>query len=310
MRLCLLGNFRAPHSSENDYLWTLRHLGVEVVPLQEAEATSADVLAASMGSDALMWVHTHGRETPGMGDVLDKLRSEGIPTFAYHLDLYMGLGRWRDYAAHDFFKVAHFFTVDKLMADWLNANTPTQGHFLRAGVVERDCGISDIPRTRDVVFVGSYRYHPEWPYRRQLVDWLQSTYRARFELWGPHGRGQVRGEELNRLYAESKVVIGDTLCPGFDYPYYTSDRAYEVLGRGGFLIHPRITGMDEELEDGHLAYYDYGDFDGLKALIDHHLTHDSEREAIRVAGNRKVREDCTYTDRLRTILDTLELPYG
>lgn len=310
MRVAFLGNFKVPYTSENDYLWTMRErLGFDVVTLQEGEITAGEIEAAATSADVFLWVHTHGWETPGMGDVLDRLDARGVITAGYHLDLYMGLQRWQGYTAHDYFRVRHFFTVDKLMADWLNANTPTAGHFLRPGVVERDCYAEPADLTHGIVFVGCRRYHPEWPYREKLVGWLHSAYGDRFEHWGPHGKGLVRGADLNRLYASTKVVVGDTLCPGFDYPYYQSDRAYETLGRGGFLVHPRIAGM--ELEDGkHLALYDYGDFDGLRATIDHYLAADEEREAIRRQGHTKVKADCTYTHRLRSLFDTLEAARG
>jgi hypothetical protein len=220
----------------------------------------------------------------------------------------MPIGRWREYQEHAYLAVDHFFTVDKLMADWLNENTHTRGHFVRAGVVERDCRLVDRPKTHEVVFVGSYHYHPEWPYRQQLIDWLRTTYGDRFEHWGPQGKGLVRGDALNELYASTKVVMGDTLCPGFRYPYYTSDRAYEVLGRGGFLVHPRIEGMTEELTDEHLAYYRFNDWGRLKKTIDHYLANDDEREAIRRVGQIKVAADCTYTNRLRQVFDTLGVP--
>ena len=309
VRVAFLGNFRVPYTSENDYLWTMRErLGFEVIPLQETEATAAAVLDAARSCDVLFWVHTHGWETPGMDAVLAELKAAGIPTVAYHLDLYMGLGRWRDYASHAYMRVEHFFTVDKLMADWLNANTATRGHFLRPGVVERDCHIADVPLTRDVIFVGSRRYHAEWPYRPRLVEWLQATYGDRFEHWGPQGRGLVRGADLNALYASARVVVGDTLCRDYCYPYYTSDRAYEVIGRGGFLVHPRIFGMDAELSEEMLGYYTFGDFDGLKATIDRYLDDGSDREVIRRRAHEHVKAHCTYTDRLRHIFE--EVAHG
>lgn len=309
MKVAFLGNFRACFCSENDYLWTMRErLGFEVVPLQETEATGEIVQETAASCDVFFWVHTHGWNTPGrpMRDVLADLRARGVPSFAYHLDLYMGIGRWREYQNHDYMQVDHFFTVDKLMAGWLNENTTTRGYFVRPGVVERDCRLEAREKTHDVIFVGSYRYHAEWPYRRRLIDYLRSTYGSRFEHWGPQGLGLVRGDALNELYASTKVVVGDTLCMGFKYPHYTSDRAYEVLGRGGFLVHPSIAGMDEELTDDHLAYYRFDDWVGLEQTIDHYLTHDEEREAIRRAGHAKVAADCTYTNRLTQIFGTLE----
>ena len=45
---------------------------------------------------------------------------------------------------------------------------------------------------------------------------------------GGDGLGVVRGEKLNQLYADSKIVIGDSLSLNFDYPGYWSDRIYET----------------------------------------------------------------------------------
>lgn len=310
VRVAFMGNFRVPHTSENDYLWTMRErLGFDVTPLQESTTPWETLRKTAIESDLFLWVHTHGWDMLDypMTQVLADLRALGVPSVAYHLDLFQRIDRWGVYEAHPYFQMDHFFTVDKVMADWLNENTPTKGYFLRPGVVERDCFIDERPKTRDIVFVGSYKYHHEWPYRKQLIDWLQETYRGRFQLWGPHGHGLVRGTELNKLYGETKVVIGDTLCPGFDYPYYTSNRAYEVLGHGGFLIHPRITGMEEELIDGRdLVYYDYNDFDGLKRKIDYYLEHDDERDAIMRCGNATVTASYTYTHRLGELFSTLK----
>jgi hypothetical protein len=195
------------------------------------------------------------------------------------------------------------------MADWLNINADVRGHYLPAGVLADECYISDLPSPdgNDVIFVGSRRYHPEWPHRPQLIDWLRATYGPRFTHVGGDGdTGTMRGDELNRIYASSKIAVGDSLCPGFDYPGYWSDRVYETIGRGGFLIHPTIRGMAEQFKDDeHLAFYDFGDFDQLRFLIDYHVEHADERERIRRAGHELVKSRDTYRDRWQTILETI-----
>jgi spore maturation protein CgeB len=124
--------------------------------------------------------------------------------------------------------------------------------------------------------------------------------------------GHVRGEALNRLYADSKIVIGDTLnLPGNEY--YWSDRVYETLGRGGFLIHPYIKGLTEEFTDKeHLVFYEYGNFDQLAELIEYYLrgNHQEERERIRQNGHQLVKDHCTYTQRLNQVLETVGLTRG
>src|SRR5258708_12315387 len=104
-----------------------------------------------------------------------------------------------------------------------------------------------LPRQNDldIVFVGSRGYHSEWPYRPQLVDWLKQTYGSRFHHFSGEveSEGLKRGLELNQVYADAKVGVGDTLCINFDYPYYFSDRLFENTGRGGFTISPYIKGI-------------------------------------------------------------------
>ena len=96
------------------------------------------------------------------------------------------------------------------------------------------------------------------------------------------------------------------MCIGFDYPYYWSDRVYETLGRGGFIIHPRIKGMEDDFEDKkHLVFYEFGDFEQLKREIDFYLEADDLREEIRRQGHEHVKKNHTYLNRWTTILESL-----
>lgn len=313
MRITFLGNHSVDFSSEAHHAKSLESLGHQVVRLQEGQAPGEQVLAEALSSDLLIAVHTHGWSTPGLAldAVLRELREARIPSLTFHLDLWLGLGRQRDLNNDPFYReIDHFFTVDRLMADWFNANTPVRGHYINAGVFGEECYLADQhdhPFGNDVLFTGQYHYHEEWRYRPQLIDWLQGTYGDRFtRVAGDTPAGTVRGHQLNYLYASSKVVVGDSLCLNFDYPDYWSDRVYEVMGRGGFLIMPRIQGLERSFEDAiHLCYYDFGDFDHLKYLIDYYLDHDVEREAIRRAGHEEVKAKHTYVHRWAQILDTL-----
>lgn len=309
MKLAILGNFLNPHSTENHHEQALSDLGHQVITLQEGDTTAGQLVSRVRGCQALLWVHTHGWQTPGnISDALRELRRHGVTVLAYHLDLWIGLSRQKDLSSLNpfFSEVQHWFTVDRRMADWLNNNTPTQAHYLSAAVSHRECWMVPDPRPDlDVVFVGSHRYHPEWAYRNELISRLHARYGDRFHLIP--GRGQVvRGPALNRLYGRSKVVVGDSLCPGFDYPDYWSDRVYETLGRGGMLIHPRISGLDTQFRDReHLAFYDYNDWTGLFDLVDHYLNRPESRESIRASGHAEVHRAHTYLHRWQTILETI-----
>ncbi|MGA1047807.1 MAG: glycosyltransferase, partial [Minisyncoccia bacterium] len=134
------------------------------------------------------------------------------------------------------------------------------------------------------------------------------TYAGRFEHYGSGGYKNIRGIDLNKLYWNTKIAIGDTLCIDFKYPDYWSDRVYETMGRGGFIIHPYVSGMEREFEDKkHLVFYEYGNFEQMKQLIDYYLEHDEEREAIRIAGHELVKQKYTYKNRWEHILKELKI---
>lgn len=306
------GNFTLPYCSESQYKVELESLGHTVIPLQEGGVPTDVILETALKSDVFFWVHSHNNDMPGsisMDTVLEKLREAGIPSMAYHLDLYMPLERWREYEGATYFKVDHFFTVDKLMADWFNANTLTKGHYLLAGAFSGQNHFADYDQTfaSDTAFIGSKGYHPEWQWRPQLIEWLRQTYEAQFAHWGGDGRMLVREENLNKVCASTKVIVGDTLCMNFDYPYYWSERLYNVVGAGGFIIHPYIKGLEDSFVLGkELITYNYGDFDGLKEKIDYYIAHPAERNDIRIAGYLRVKREHLYRHRMQKILETVE----
>lgn len=307
MKITFVGNFQVDYSSETHHANSLETLGHSVVRLQEGEATGEVILDYALDSEILVWIHTHGWETPGLSPALifKMLKKSGIPTVTYHLDLWLGIERQKDLDEDPFYKtIGHFFTVDKLMADWFNKNTEVKGHYLQAGVYDKECNMLSGSQEKDVIFVGSRGYHPEWQYRPELIDWLRNTYQGRFTHVGGDGdTGTIRGEELNQMYADSKVSVGDSLCLNFDYPHYWSDRVYETLGRGGFMIHPYIHGMEDHFTNGeHLVFYPFGNLANLKEKIDYYIEHPEIREKIRKAGHEHVKKNHTYKNRWQHII--------
>jgi hypothetical protein len=310
--IVFLGNFRVDFTSESHHAKSLESLGHSVTRLQETEIKAENILAHALKSDLFVWIHTHGWKTPGllsMEKVLDTLKENNIPSMTYHLDLWFGLQRQKDLEIMPVYKkIEHFFTVDSKMAQWFNEETNVKGHYLPAGVFGEECTYKESTKKKDVIFVGSKKYHAEWQYRTQLVDWLDKVYGNRFEHYGNGGIESVRGLRLNKLYWSTKVVVGDTLCLNFNYPDYWSDRIYETLGRGGFLIHPYIPGIEKEFVDKkHVVFYKYGNFEQLKELIEYYLTHEEEREEIRKAGHELVKNNYTYRHRWQHILRELGL---
>jgi len=317
VKITILGNFRADYSSESHHKKSLESLGHEVVALQETEATSREILDAALTSQLFVWIHTHGWNTPGiphMQAVLRTLATRGIPTMSYHLDLWFGLNRQRQLTREPVYKdIQHFFTVDRKMADWFNSYTRVKGHYLPAGVFHEECYIDDdYLQEGTVIFVGSKTYHREWPYRTQLINMLENYYGDNFTRYNSDTpAGLARGKRLNEVYSRAGVVVGDTLCIGFNYPDYWSDRIYETLGRGGFLIHPYVPGIEREFEDGvDCVFYEYKNFDQLRHQIDYYLQNPSKADEIRRHGHEKVKNNYTYRHRWQTILKELGLDVG
>lgn len=315
--IVFLGNFEVSYSSENHHAKSLESLGHTVCKLQERTIKDSFVLQQAMNSDLFIWVHTHNWATPGrlgMAHVLEELKKANIPTMTYHLDLWFGLERQKDLEEDDFYKtIGHFFATDKLMTDWFNENTNVKGHFLPAGVYDKECYIhEDYNKDEfdyDVIFVGSKRYHHEHKYRAELIDFLRRIYGKRFlHVGGDGDTGTVRGNDLNRIYAKSKIAVGDSLNINFNYPYYTSDRLFESTGRGGFTIYPRIKGLEEYFVDGkEIVFYEHGNLEDLKSKIDKYLDDNSTRELIRLNGHERTKQEHTYIHRWATIIKELGL---
>ena len=304
-------------NTENHIALTLEKLGHTVKFIQEDSIPMIDLIGSVTGSDLFLWTRTW----PGMmhEQYLRAIEDMGIPTASFHLDKYTGLERDGGLANGDpFWKTQYVFSPEG--SDEAKRIFKSHGinqFYLPAGVFEDECYIAEpeIKYMHDIVFVGGGKQyaHKEWPYRAKLIQWLEDTYGPRFKHYGWPDE-TIRGEELNKLYASCKIVIGDSLCKDFKDEYYWSDRVFETTGRGGFIIHPYIVGIEDNFkigsgkaqDDTELLTYAFGDFDQLKWLIDHYLQHDIERLEIRNNGHNRTKRDNTYTNRMAEMLNVLK----
>lgn len=303
MNIGFIGNFQVPYTTENDRKWSFEKLGHTVIPYQENQVTHAELIDEASRLDLLLYSHTHGWAIEGLIQVFNEYKRKGIPTAAAHLDRWAWLKREEDIG-----REATWFTEYQFMADGspeavdLYERHQLKWHWLKPGVVERDCYKAEPDRERfphDVIFVGSKGYHSEYPFRPQLVDFLTETYGDRFGHYGNDGLGTIRGHDLNALYASAKVVVGDSCFGG--RPRYWSDRIPETTGRGGFLLHPSIQGQDNRF------VMPYEGFDDLKERIDHYLSNPKERRKLQSQGHNWTKKHATYTHRSAEMLKVMGL---
>lgn len=232
---------------------------------------------------------------------------QGTVTAAVHLDLFYGLHRSHEIERSPMFTMQFVFTADgdhqaEFDRDGVNH------YWLPAGVVEDECKLGT-PRDKfphEIIFVGGgHGYHDEWSHRQELLRFLHERYGDRFKKWGGPEERTIRGQALNDLYASAKVVVGDSLALYGPSTRYTSDRLFETLGRGGFLIFPRLDGATRLVPN--LPTYELGQFTELGDQIDYWLDHDHARLALRDQLHAHVKSHHTYTQRARTILETVGL---
>ena len=107
-------------------------------------------------------------------------------------------------------------------------------------------------------------------------------------------------QDFADLCATAKIII-DPKFPSNDF--YWTNRIYQTLACGGFLIHPRLQGL---IEEGFIAgehYIDYSSIEDLEFAIESFLKPEAEeaRKQIAKKGKEFVSQ-FTWEERLKTLL--------
>jgi hypothetical protein len=305
-KLAFIGNFAVAYSTESHHKATWERLGWEVAALQQQSTTTEAVLAACRGAQALQVTATHGWPLGGAmspQEMLIRVREMGIPSFSYHLDLYFGLQtldqRDQKIGQHWSWGVDRFYSTDGAHEAEYAARKVNHKWLLPA-VVESGCykGEFNPALASEVGFVGSTGYHPEYPFRTHMVSYLKKQYGQKFRVYTG-----MREAALNNTYASIRVTVGDHCFAGM--PRYCSDRLFETIGRGGFIIYPETQDVTNLIPG--LATYKPQDMRDLYEKIDYFLdpAHEAERIERRDTAFEWVKKNGTYTNRLQFIADDL-----
>lgn len=220
-----------------------------------------------------------------------KQKREGLKTVCWLFDLYFGYPREYQVRNASFFRSDYVFTTDGgHQVDFFNAGIK---HIcIRQGIYKEECVRKRIKKAKyEVVFVGSE--NPLYMERNNILYKLAFDFN--FKWFGRKNTNEKRGMDLNDLYAETKIVVGDSVYS----PYYWSNRVVETLGRGGFLIHRDVPGLKDEYPD--IVTYD-GTYEDLKKKIRYYLDNEMERREIIQKNFELVKKKYTMDKRCKELL--------
>lgn len=309
MRVAYVGNFSVPTTTES-YVAAALEANGHVVERHQENATDWPSLAARIadgGSGLVFWTRTpsYGIDPMVQSFFLLGCARRGLITCGLHLDRYWDLARQGEVTSHPWWRQDHVYTADGGNQERF-AGAGVEHRWWRPAISATQCGrgVPDSTYAGKVAFVGSDRYHREWAWRRQLLVHMQRTFRSDFVQYGRSG-GRLEDHQLADAYATVPVIVGDS-CFANRTPLYWSNRIVETLGRGGFLIHPHVKGIEDHYADGeHLALYEVGDVRGLVAAVHHWLDDDEGRLRVSEAGMRRVMERDTFEVRMAEVMADL-----
>lgn len=292
MKILYIGNFSESWMTEEYIAKSFEALGHYVKRIDERSIDIQEAIEESKNYDFLLYARL--RVGDNQKYLLEHIK---IPKICWFFDIYPETPRERRLWQPWVQMADYFFTTDGGHQDFYNKMGRSH-ECIRQGICHEEAVEGKFNKNMEAkIFFAGAQNHWFSP-RQKFVDFLQRTYGNDFR-WP---RKTTRQMELNDSIASAKVVVGHNIY----FPYYWSNRIYEMVGRGGFLITPYIDGLEEEFEDGkHIICYKDMDFTDLKSKIDYYLEHDDERETIRKAGFEHCKNNYTYKHRCQELLSKI-----
>lgn len=290
MKISFIGSFKNKWDEEGIAL-SLEGLGVEVQRIDEASARIQDIESIKKFNPDLV-LFAKLKLPAGRSDFMRNLKFQ---TASWTFDLYWGLRRQAFIYKDPIFKADYVFSPDggnqkKFKEAGVNHK------LLRQGIYKEYCYQLNRKPEYEVIFVGSS--NQQWPYRDILCDFLSKNYS--FTWIGKKNTLECRGHDLNDLYAKAKVVVGDSVYS----PYYWSNRLYETLGRGGFMMFPKIPGLEKEyIPYEHYIPYSMNNFTQLKEKIDYYLKESEKRKKISYMAMEYTKRFHTLDNRCQQLMN-------
>jgi glycosyltransferase involved in cell wall biosynthesis len=138
--------------------------------------------------------------------------------------------------------------------------------------------------------------------RKKLIDSLSRSFGRRFEHFSVDQNG-VYGADLAQVCSTTKIIVG--INARDDVRGYWSDRMYQIPAYGGFLLAPKVPGIESHLRvNEHFAAFN--SIEQLPKQVMHWSKNTVARERIRQEGFRHVRSHHTWDQRAVELLSTLK----
>lgn len=278
MKIAFLGNFnnQANNKIEESMSYVLRDMGHEVLEFDEKDFNKDDIINAD--ADILLFFKGGtGVGEMSVDELVDMLYKVPYTKVCWYFDKVWGA------------RIEYMMKIAPV-TDFVFL---TDGTFVRR---HNYINFYELKQAIDAVKPGKGKYKKEFDVpivfpgtiygqRKEWAEYLKHNYGDAFQIVNG-----IFDSDLEDLCESAKVFVAPK------YPqdnHYWSNRIYQVIGRGGFLIHPYLTGLAEEFEDGeHLVFY--RNPKEMIEKINYYLQNDEERERIREKGQKHCLENHTY----------------
>lgn len=110
--------------------------------------------------------------------------------------------------------------------------------------------------------------------------------------------GYLPYKDAYKVYNQAKIIIGPQ-----NYTSQVTQRTYEILGSGGFLLTSDTPGVRELFKPGHDLVVSSSKEETLK-LVEYYLNHPEERKKIRIQGHNSAYKH-SYQNRAKQVILTL-----
>lgn len=293
MRIVFIGKFNK--SWDEEYIAEgFEHLGHEVVRVDHLSSPQEIQDALERYTPDIL-LYCKWEQPKELDAIINAQKKTGLKTVCWLFDLYIGYPREYQVSTRRFFRSDYVFTTDGGHQEEFK-RLGVNHYCVRQGIRASECVLEE-GNPVGVAFIGSD--NPLHPYRQKMLGQIMLHF-PNFKWYGRGNTDEVRGMELNKVFANTKIIIGDSVTS----PYYWSNRVVETLGRGGFLIHPAVEGIKEEYP--YLVTYEPGNIQDLRNKINYYLNHEQERKDIIKLNIDWVKNNYTIEKKCQELLNVLQ----